>query len=729
MSDLDPYSYCPCGSGKKLKFCCSSDIQPELAKLVRLIEGEQLLGLVELAREVTAKHGPRPAVLALQGAALLGLDEIEEAERVLGQLRTLQPENVSMLTLELQLAMTKVDVATMLDKIAAVMSSSEESISVRYLHTLTEASVILARLGHVPTAIYLLGFINRVLPVEEQGMVRAVFQSLMTNQELPVLWRDFYNFRKINEDAADREQMAEATLNFHQGHIRRSRQILFDLIAKHGELPDLVYDIAISYLVEAQESEAVKWFLKYAEDPRVPPGDAMDALLQAIAFGVPAEPIPMTPMVRVTWNLSAVEPVSERLLSDRRCFLILSQEVLRQIGLARNGEGVPPPRLAGRILDRDKDAWKPGMSIEELPTDLGEVLLYGRETDQPARLVANFYADEYESTVVERLQALVGDQLVGEPVREEIEASATHLHEVSARKFLSQQTEGADLARLRIEVQQAPYLSRWCRTSHPWLEGKSPAEAVSDERLRKRVLALLTSLELDLPDEVSADLTPALRQQLGLPPHEFDVESVSMNDVAIFPKLHRVDVSKLSDEELRDAMVLVASRGTTGSQRRLASEVVRRAEQNPSIDPLMAYSVLANMTAIVTEQVKWWNKVVTEAERRGKSPAQALLSLLTVFLRGQDHEGFTATFKRLAERHLNEPGVRESLQRITQALGLDRMVAASQRGTPREPQIPGFAPARSPAPTEAPAGKLWTPDAPSASSAEAKPASKLWLPE
>jgi hypothetical protein len=729
MSDLDPYAYCPCGSGKKLKFCCCSDIQPELAKLLRLLESEQSLGLIELAREITAKHGQRAAILTLQSIALLGLGETEEAERITGLLRTLQPENVTLLTLELQLAMSHADVATVLDKISAVMSNAEKSIPVTFLQALTEAAILLARVGHVPTAVYLLGFMLRVLPAEEQGFPHAILQRLITDQSLPVLWRDIYKFREINDDAPGSQQLVKANLAFLQAQVRQSRQILLDLIAKHGESPDWVYDVGVTYLVDAQESEAVKWFLKYAEDPRVPAGDAADALLLAIAFGMPDEQFPMTPLVRVTWNLSAFEPVSERLLSDRHIFLILSQELLRQIGVVRNGEDAPPPRLAGRLLDRDKDAWQPGMSVEELPTDLGDVLLYGRETDQPARLVAYFYADEYESPALERLRALVGDELVGEPVREEIETTATHLQEVRSRKFLGQLEEGVDFTRLRIEVQKAPYLSKWCRTPHPWLEGKSPAEAVSDERLRKRVLALLTSLELDLPDEVSADLTPALRQQLGLPSHEFDAEPVSLTNATIFPKLHRIDVSKLSDEGLRDAMLLAANRGTIASQRRLAWEVVRRVEQNTSIDPLMAYSVLANVAATVPEQVEWWNKVIAEAERRGKSPAQALLSLLTVFLRGQDYEGFSATFKRLAERHLNEPGVRESLQRITQALGLDRAAAASQRGLPREAQIPGFAPARSPAPTEAPAGKLWTPDGSTASEAESKPASKLWLPE
>ena len=37
---VDPYALCPCGSGKKLKFCCS-DLVGEIEKIHRMIEGEQ----------------------------------------------------------------------------------------------------------------------------------------------------------------------------------------------------------------------------------------------------------------------------------------------------------------------------------------------------------------------------------------------------------------------------------------------------------------------------------------------------------------------------------------------------------------------------------------------------------------------------------------------------------------------------------------------------------------
>ena len=41
QAELDAYALCPCGSGKKLKFCCH-DIAPDMLRVLRLVEDGQL---------------------------------------------------------------------------------------------------------------------------------------------------------------------------------------------------------------------------------------------------------------------------------------------------------------------------------------------------------------------------------------------------------------------------------------------------------------------------------------------------------------------------------------------------------------------------------------------------------------------------------------------------------------------------------------------------------------
>ena len=44
---IDSYALCPCGSGKKVKFCCSKDILHELEKPLRALAGEQYFAALD----------------------------------------------------------------------------------------------------------------------------------------------------------------------------------------------------------------------------------------------------------------------------------------------------------------------------------------------------------------------------------------------------------------------------------------------------------------------------------------------------------------------------------------------------------------------------------------------------------------------------------------------------------------------------------------------------------
>ena len=66
---VDLYKPCPCGSGKKIKFCCR-DIANDLERIQRMIEGEQRLAAIEKIDSVLKKHPKHSALLMLKAEAL-----------------------------------------------------------------------------------------------------------------------------------------------------------------------------------------------------------------------------------------------------------------------------------------------------------------------------------------------------------------------------------------------------------------------------------------------------------------------------------------------------------------------------------------------------------------------------------------------------------------------------------------------------------------------------------
>ncbi|WP_373651499.1 SEC-C metal-binding domain-containing protein [Schlesneria sp. DSM 10557] len=89
---VDIYAPCPCGSGKKFKFCCSA-ISEEMDRIGRLIEGNQpRVGLQQL--EALEKKVPNnPWVGTTRAMVLLDLNDPAGARDVLKQLLNAQPDN------------------------------------------------------------------------------------------------------------------------------------------------------------------------------------------------------------------------------------------------------------------------------------------------------------------------------------------------------------------------------------------------------------------------------------------------------------------------------------------------------------------------------------------------------------------------------------------------------------------------------------------------------------
>src|SRR4051794_40414114 len=79
---LDPYVSCPCGSGKKFKWCCAP-YYPEVEKASALEQQSQHEAALATMKELTKKHADKPAVWGYYAQFLYnaGMQEREEAGR------------------------------------------------------------------------------------------------------------------------------------------------------------------------------------------------------------------------------------------------------------------------------------------------------------------------------------------------------------------------------------------------------------------------------------------------------------------------------------------------------------------------------------------------------------------------------------------------------------------------------------------------------------------------
>ena len=85
-------------------------------------------------------------------------------------------------------------------------------------------------------------------------------------------------------------------------------------------------------------------------------------------------------IVRWTWPIHDPERFHEQLLSDHR---VTPVPVDASSWPASDS---PPPRMAGMLLDRSRLGSDESFSLDNMPSVLGQLLLFGRETDRAARL-------------------------------------------------------------------------------------------------------------------------------------------------------------------------------------------------------------------------------------------------------------------------------------------------------------------------------------------------------
>ncbi len=87
---LDPYASCPCGSGKKFKWCCQP-IHVQISKAFQQDADGQHEAALKTMDAVTAEHPGNPEVWGRKAQLLFQLDKAEEAEKALARAFDLNP--------------------------------------------------------------------------------------------------------------------------------------------------------------------------------------------------------------------------------------------------------------------------------------------------------------------------------------------------------------------------------------------------------------------------------------------------------------------------------------------------------------------------------------------------------------------------------------------------------------------------------------------------------------
>ena len=341
---LDPYQLCPCGSGKKVKFCCSRDIAHELERVERMIQGEQRLAALEKLDSLLVKYPDRPSLLMLKAEVELALKEWPKAESTIERLLQVDPRNPSVQALPAILqGIRGQDIHLAVEQLQHAFAVADSCVTARMYEAIMMLSVRLLRQGYPAAA---KGHLQLALALSDAKDERCTSLLMQLNQSrsIPLLLREPLDLMPCPDNVTWSIEFQAAMAEVYRGRWLSGAQKLADMSKRILDAVPILQNLAVLCTWLAQNREAVQAFRALSRIRDLPLDDRVhaEALAQLLDQESDAQQIDM---LQLTFELADIEPLMEQCLSSKK---------LRQLAVdaaASEGEE-PPPKAVFDVLDR-----------------------------------------------------------------------------------------------------------------------------------------------------------------------------------------------------------------------------------------------------------------------------------------------------------------------------------------------------------------------------------------
>ena len=686
-----------------------------------MLEGDQRLACLESIETALQKYPDRACLLAIKALLHSEMQQEESLEKTLALFESKHPGNPVMLA---ERAIQLASHGRTLDAVLALqgaLASVEQQMPTRVYEAIGMIGRALLGEGNILAAkAHLL--LQAAIGGTDDPRAMSLLTPLIRSADIPLILRDEQLLVAPPKDAPYKEAGDQASGLATRGNWLGAAEQLDQLAQEYKEAAGVWRNLAVLRSWLGQSSESVLAWRTYEALDSVTEDDAIEA--EAIAQLIdPNVEVVTVAQVLLTFDLEDIEVLAAQMAASS------STESLPVDSAQSMGEeDQPPPRAIYLLLDRNMPETGVGIQLSDIPRVLGQCYLFGRQTDRAARLEFVFFRDEQAEAAINQLQKLADSPLgdgSGERVVNEIPDAE---HRMSWNWRLPPDTPAADRERLLAEQQRDAIFNIWPATTNPALEGKTPQEAAGDKNLQVRLLATISVLEMSAGAAQASLDFDQLRTQLELPcPGPIDPANVDINVLPLV-RMARVDVQKMTDEQLVTAYRRSAMLAVAAANAKLVPEVIARESMDGMVDKAEAYGILANQASSSKEALEFLARAREIATASEESPARWLLAEFDIHLRQGDSAEAQRLLQEIQSSHLREPGIAQAVYEILARYGIiDPRAAGAVPGAPTGPM-----PAQTPtAATEAESGsgsdqKIWTPDS-AAGTSQKK--SAIWTPD
>lgn len=709
---MDSYALCPCGSGKKVKFCCQA-ILPEMAKIERLQENNQLRMALQLIDKLRKEH-PDNAWLATRRAMVLFSEGelVEARDSLVGLLHT-SPDHPLANGL-LAVVMSELEP---FDKARKVIHRA-------FLKCMSAEPRIINLLAKKMAAYYLdhnapmaarqhLAMALRLEDQEEHQRIIVGMLELDSDQQVLSPLRGGHPLPQFNPPAAQQAAYKKAHRLAGHGCFAEAADQLEPVTAAESTDATLQHQIGLLRAWDADHARAIAAFRaasKLTND--FESSVELELLAQSLELDGPEQSVEQSAEF---YTVDSLSRLLTRFDNDDR--LVRYRDRLNpETGVAAVYAVLDRPQLP-------ENEWA-GLNADNCPRVLGEVSLFDSIETTPPTAIVSAFGDSQFAAVKGTFESVAGELAVvqpEEPSEDDEALPRTSLIETRLDAPLYPPRGVSEAIRALLSGQsQTRLVESWLNMPLPALQGQTPRQAAGNESLKVSLAAALRVAEAVFDRRgYTLDVT-ALSRELQLPTPVPPTEEALRGSAAIgVARLQQLDLRSLSDDVFE--MVLQRSqvvRNSTFSEQALMEFVNHREDLKKQNGEALerAYFQLSQLSArkgLVADGRDWLERGFQWLKANGGTFEQQLTWRLREFVT-RAQLGVDESLKALMLELWNyygakAPAIRPQLEEFARSMGLE---------TPWTTSIitPEMVPA---------GGASWSGESAAAGGGE----KKLWLPE
>lgn len=708
---IDPYALCPCGSGKKIKFCCN-DIVEDMQKILSMRQNNQLhmalQSLSRLRKSLKAGHPGEVWVRTTEATILLEDNQLDLAKTAVAEALESLPDNPQLLALSAITSVLADGYQASQDIVnrALQQSAVEQRNLIANLASLLaqhfmEANKVMAARQHLTLS---LRMSVDPAPVVEQ------LSAFDGNQSLPFWFRSDY-FLKSVDVAEELKDDYQAAAELESCGCYQLAAVAFEAIAnKDPENSALWYNTALCLAWSGDEPGAIEAFGEAARtETNFDDAVACETICQMLELLDPEEGI------EVSRTLFRVKSVSKLLTHWQESPHIVAGETSPEQNYAAKLQLIDRPQVPQTELEN--------MSVQDVPNLIGDITVIDADadTDSPAQVLFEYYGKAKLDSQISLLTEAAQGELELDGKTEVIATMPTEIHDLHHNWYVAPATPLHALHRLSRERWERILAEVWPNLPLSALDGKTPLETVGDDESKLELTAAINSLEA-ICDQQEYFFDPQpLRERLQVPePTPLVIGEETVLSTLTLAELRRLTISELTDTQLTHVLRRAIVTKLCSLSYNVFTEILTRPDLLSEADTSAVYSELVGLARTKfnrEEALEWIEKGRNYDRNRNESiETVAMWDLREATVRLWDLEDPQGPqiLKRLwEETSVKLPYLKNVLQTLVETTGIQ---PPWEGGIIQSPEGSGTA-----------SGEVWTPGAQSGDqSGEEK--SKLWIP-